>query len=255
MLSPLNSYLYGLILTDGNIYLTTRNRGRVSIELNSRDKELLEKLYNQIPNCALHERIRNTNYNSCSKTTILTNHQKQFRQFFIDHGIPTKNKSTNGSIPNTEYMVPDFWRGVYDGNGSIGYTQQNEPFISLATKSTPLANELFKLLREKFQITKNIKPNKRDHIYNIVLKNEDAIVFTNFIYHQATIYMQRKFNIYQTFQQWKRTKKHHIERSWSFEELTFIQTHTIEESIQHLNRTKSAIKTKLWRLNIQSNNN
>ena len=41
MLDPLDSYLYGLILTDGSIYLTSRNRGKICIELNRKDKELL----------------------------------------------------------------------------------------------------------------------------------------------------------------------------------------------------------------------
>ena len=35
------SYLFGLILTDGSVYLNTRNRGKITIELQKSDIQLL----------------------------------------------------------------------------------------------------------------------------------------------------------------------------------------------------------------------
>lgn len=187
------------------------------------------------------------------KSAILSNHRKSFRNKFIQAGMPVKNKGLIGSPPNTTYSESDFWRGVFDGNGSLGFTKTNEPFISLATKSIKLKTALCELLSTKFDIHKNIEPNKRDHIYNIVLKNEDAIQFCDFLYENSNICLQRKYNAYLQIKTWTRTKKRIKQQSWSKNEITYIQEHSIEESMQHLNRSKQSIKMKLWRIR-QSNN-
>lgn len=251
-MNKFESYLYGLILTDGSLYLQSRNRGRIAIELQASDIDLLYQLQQQIPHSSIHTRTRDTNFKKNYQSVIFTNYQKEFRDRFINYGIPLKNKKTIGTVPMVPYSINDFWRGVYDGNGSIGFTSKNEPFVSLVTKSEPLKEELCKLLASKFNIHKNINPNQRDKIFNIVLKNEDAIQFCDFLYENAPIYLQRKYDEYQKMKTWIRTKPRLREQSWSMAEIQYIQTHTIQESMTHLHRTKSSIKTKLWRIR-QSN--
>lgn len=248
MLTKFESYLYGLILTDGSLYFTTRNRGKVSIELNKKDTELLKKLQQRIPNSSVKPRTRNTNFKQHNESVIFTNYQKEFREFFVKNGIPKQNKSIYGNIPTTTFSEPDFWRGVYDGNGSLGFTANNEPFISLVTKSEPLKQSLLSLMKTKFGIIKNINPNRRDHVYNITLKNEDAIAFANFLYKNASLYMQRKYNAHLQMQTWTRNKPKLTQTSWSKTEIEYIKTHSIQESVEYLKRSKSSIKMKLWRL-------
>lgn len=254
VMNQFESYLFGLILTDGSVYLTTRNRGKITIEIQRSDIGLLEKIQQYIPESKVSTRKRNTNFKKDYESAIWSNHQLSFRTQMFNWGLPKHNKSIIGTTPNTDYSKSDFWRGVYDGNGSIGFTKQNEPFISLTTASKPLKNELCDLLLEQFNIHKNVNPNNRDHVYNIVLKNEDAIKFCNFLYNNATIYLQRKHNDYQQIRTWKRTKKRMKQQSWSPDEIKYIQTHTVIDSMKHLNRTEKSIKMKLWRLNKQSNN-
>ena len=108
-------------------------------------------------------------------------------------------------------------------------------------------------MSEKFNIYKNVHPNKRDKIYNIVLKNEDAISFANFMYENNNIHLKRKYDKYKQFSQWKRTKKRIRQKSWTIDDINFIKTHDIRESMIVLNRTEKSIKMKLWKLR-QSNN-
>lgn len=248
MLTPFESYLYGLILTDGSLYFGTRNRGKISIELNKKDAELLYKLQQQIPHSSVHPRTRDTNFKQHSETMVFTNSQKEFRDFFTKAGIPKKDKSIYGEPPKTFHHESDFWRGVYDGNGSLGFTSANEPFVSLVTKSEPLKIALFTLLEDRFNIHKIMRPNNRDRVYNIVLKNEDAMLFSDFLYNHASIYMERKYKEYLKIQTWIRTKPKISSKSWSDEEIDYIQTHSVKESMNHLNRTESSIKMRLWRL-------
>ena len=252
MLSEFQSYLYGLILTDGTIYETTRNRGRIQIELNVRDKELLEKLHKRIPS-TLTERQRDTNFKKNVCTATLSIFQKPIRDEIISWGIPKHDKSIAGTIPNQDYNESAFWRGVFDGNGSIGLTNLDRPFLSFAIKSEDLKDELIMLFNTRFDIRKNVNRNKRDSIYNICLFDEDAITFAEFLYQNASIYMERKFQKYIQNKTWKRTKKKMHQTSWSQYEINYIQTHSIQESMTVLKRTESSIKNKLYKLK-QSNN-
>ena len=61
-MNQFESYLFGLILTDGSVYLTTQNRGKITIELQRSDIELLEKIQQNIPESIISIRKRNTNF-------------------------------------------------------------------------------------------------------------------------------------------------------------------------------------------------
>lgn len=41
MIDKVNSYIFGLLVTDGSILLNTRNRGKVTIELSEKDEDII----------------------------------------------------------------------------------------------------------------------------------------------------------------------------------------------------------------------
>ena len=43
MLNEIESYIFGLLITDGSLYLTSRNRGKVSLEVSYIDLDIVEK--------------------------------------------------------------------------------------------------------------------------------------------------------------------------------------------------------------------
>ncbi len=57
------SYIYGLFQTDGHLYEQSRNRGKLTLEINSRDVDILESLDKIIPcNSYISSRKRVTNF-------------------------------------------------------------------------------------------------------------------------------------------------------------------------------------------------
>ena len=56
------SYVFGLLVTDGNLTLLERNRGQVQLEVNEKDKDICEKLFHLIPDSHLSSRERDTNF-------------------------------------------------------------------------------------------------------------------------------------------------------------------------------------------------
>ena len=112
-MNQFESYLFGLILTDDSVYLTTRNRGKITIEIQRSDIGLLETIQQHIPESKVSTRKRNTNFKKDYESAIWSNHQLPFRIQMFNWGLPKHDKSIIGTTPNTDYSKSDFWRGVY----------------------------------------------------------------------------------------------------------------------------------------------
>lgn len=245
------SYILGLLGTDGSLNISG-NKGKVTLEVNHKDKDIVEKLFSLIPNSSISERTRDTNlkknYSSCS----FVNYRKEFREELISFGFPLKDKTNTISTPSQKYSERDFWRGVIDGDGSVGFTANNFPFVSLVTKSESLKQAYCQMLYNNFNIEKNISRNKRDNVYNIMLNKEDAQKLCDYLYTDASLYLNRKYEKAMEVLKWIRPdnmKKISTRKKWDSVQDEYILTHTIEESMKHLDRTKKSIQTRLYRLN------
>lgn len=203
VLNSIDSYLYGLFLTDGHISEYTRNRGRISVELSYMDHELLEKIHKIYPESKLHIRERSTNFKKDYKGISINFHMKEFRDRFISYGLPLKDKSIVGDVPIVTYSERDFWRGVIDGDGSVCITASGFPVISLVIVGEALKNSYCSMLKNNFNIEKNVHRNKRDNIYNICVPYKNAIILGDYLYKDAELYLDRKYNKYLEFQNTK----------------------------------------------------
>ena len=203
------SYIFGLLITDGNLSLASRNRGRVTLEVSIKDKDIIDKLVSFIPGSTKISRSRNTNFKNSYESVSFRNYSKEFREFLINAGFPIKNKTINAGFPSIDFDQFSFWRGVIDGDGSLGFTSNQEPFISLVTKSETLKDQYLSFLKSNFSIEKKLKRNKRDNVYNIVVKNENAVQLGKMLYLDinSDLYINRKHELALQLQQWKRTKK------------------------------------------------
>lgn len=205
MLNRIESYIFGLLITDGSLSLYSRNRGRVSLELGEKDKDIIEKLIKEIPGSKIKFRERITNFSKgIFKSVLFTNHHLEFRTKLINWGFPIKDKTINASIPTEEFSEIDFWRGVIDGDGSIGLTSAGLPFVSLVTKSENLKNEYIKFLDKYLNLKKKVNRNKRDSIFNIMSNSGNAVKIVNLLYSDnPPIYLERKYNKYLDILKWK----------------------------------------------------
>ena len=242
------SFFYGLVLTDGTITTSTRNRGKIQIELSIRDRNILDKLHIIFPESKISIRQRSTNFSQNHESCIFSLFYKKYRDYFFKQGYPKCQKAINARPPNCEYSKCDFWRGVIDGDGSIGQIKNGDPYISLITKSEDLANSYLRLLEEEFGIIKICNKNKRDDCYNITVKNEDAITLGNFLYGDSHLYLDRKYQKYQQNLSWKRTKNKITRKYWSKEDDNFILSNSIDNSMMKLNRSRSSIACRKNRL-------
>lgn len=254
---PEHAYLFGFIQSDGHLSLDTRHphKGKLQIELSARDSELLAKIQEIIPvKTTITSRVRVTNFSKGEmvQTFTLLAYDMKFRQELEFLGVPRGKKSKEIAPPLSNFSEGDYYRGIIDGDGSLGLTSKNYPFVSLVTASDPLKEGYLgfikKVTGEDLQVTRN----KRDGVYNIMVTREASQTLTKALYYEGCISLDRKKNKAEDVLRWERPmytpKISYTRKRWTREEDAVVMKFSPEESSLKLNRTLKSVSTRKWRL-------
>ncbi len=249
--NPFYAYLFGLIQTDGHLYQNTRNRGRLSIELNERDEVILLEIQKLLPfYSSIRKRTRTTNFGTNTFVSLNVS-DKQFRDILEAWGLPSGKKSKIIKPPLEKFSKVDYFRGLIDGDGSLGLTANGFPFLSLITASPLIVEKYLKFIQQITGKAKTSKPNVRDKVSNIAVYKEDAQLVVKKLYYENCLAIPRKLAKANEVLAWKRPltmKKIENRKRWTIEEDLFIQQNLIENSMKVLNRSQNSIEMRLWRL-------
>ncbi|MFA6235137.1 MAG: LAGLIDADG family homing endonuclease [Bacteroidota bacterium] len=250
---PEISYLFGFLQADGHLAKGPGQKGRLRIELQARDGEILQRFAVLFPvHTCLKERTRDTNFKKNYSSISLTVYDLETRTALNQLGLPYGKKDTLVAPPKVPYSKSDYFRGLLDGDGSVGITANGLPFISWMTTSPVLAEGILDFIFEITGQTKTNNPNKRDHSFNIMVTNEKAQDLARFLYPEGCLALERKRA--KTFEMlaWERPKNMiqvtWEKRKWSTAEDEFILSHSLIESVNVLRRTEKSIKVRLSRL-------
>ena len=250
--NPVHAYLFGLIQTDGHLSQGTRNRGKLQIELSHRDADVLEQLAAAIPYYSrLSTRTRSTNFSSAHTSVTLCVCAKEFRDELVSLGMRAGRKSETIDVPPCEFSQADYFRGIIDGDGSLGFTANGYPFLSLCTASERLAAAYGSFTRNITGKEKSLRRNARDRMFNHVIFKEDAQAVAAVLYYEGCVAMARKMQAASAVRAWQRPqgmRKVHQKKFWTDEQDSYILTHAIAESACALRRTERSVKMRLWRL-------
>ena len=209
------AYFLGFLYADG--YNNT-DRNSVNLSLKEDDKEILEKLNNLLqPN----KPLQFVNTSNQRKKQGFGNSQNQYRLIIANKHISQrlvelgcgKAKTHNLKFPTEEqvpsHLVRHFVRGYFDGDGSVsGDKQKQFSFVGTTDFLLPLQHVLMKEL--DFSQTKFDKRHK-DRDNNIrslrYCGNNRCIVFRDWLYKDATIYLERKKNIFDSYISFERVQR------------------------------------------------
>jgi hypothetical protein len=254
---PAHAYLYGLIQTDGHLAQDTRNRGKLRLEMNEKDAAILERLTAIIPyHSHLRTRTRSTNFAAMYKSSILTVYAKEFRDELGKLGLMVGRKSQTVSAPSVEYVQADYFRGIIDGDGSLGLTANQFPFLALCTASEGLATAYLAFVEKLTGKDKRLARNTRDGVFNLTLYKEDAQTVVSILYYESCLAIPRKSEAAKIIQTWQRPdnmRKMSQKKFWTDEQDSYILSHSVEESALALRRTVQSVKMRLWRLRSSNN--
>ncbi|MCP2341450.1 LAGLIDADG family homing endonuclease [Actinomadura rupiterrae] len=251
---PEMAYLFGFLQADGNLYNSTRNRGRVSIELSQRDLPLLETFQRLVPYpSTITFRTRSTNFttNDPHRSAVWNLYDLEVRRTLEGLGLPPGKKSAVIKPPQPPFSEPDYVRALVDADGSVGFTGQGYPFVSFTTASPALSTYVCTKVFEVTGVRRNVQPNNRDGIYNLLLTSDPAVKFARWLYYDGCLALERKYTKAIEVAAWVRPegmRKRANPRRWTPEEDQVVLSMKTAEAATVLGRTERSVAIRRVRL-------
>lgn len=250
---PRYAYMFGFLQMDGTLTEASRNRGRLSVELAYRDVDLLRTFQQLTPyRSTLRERTRTTNFSASHRSATWSVHAREARETLVALGLPPGRKSRIVKPPRCPLARRDYLRGVIDADGSLGYTSQALPFLSLTTASTAIATYLCYSSREIIHAEKTPSRNARDGVYNVLYMREAAVAMVDHLYYPGCLALERKRKAAEAVRGWERPP-HLLRRSprrpwqpWEDELLRSLGDPAACAGT--LDRSEKGCRLRLWRL-------
>jgi hypothetical protein len=185
------AYLLGFLYADGSVH---KDNNMIKIEVHEKDQDILELfIQNIFNNCRPKIGIDREVYRYITITS------KQLKEDLIKHGC-TPQKTFTVSLPtlNNE-MLSHFLRGLYDGDGCI-CTTNNQVSVTLTGLGTFLKQiqDIYTSLNIRSYYVV-YKKNKK--IGDLCVRAVDEVnKLLRYLYSDARIYLQRKYQAYQVSQ-------------------------------------------------------
>jgi hypothetical protein len=224
----------------------------LSVEIGKRDEELLIELQKRLPfNSTISERVRRTNFSDEYVSVVWKVYDKRFRDFLESSGLPSGRKSKIVFSPVGGYSKIDYFRGLIDGDGSLGLTAKGFPFLSFVTASFEIAGEYLGFLKSITNKEKTTTANRRDNVFNIAVYKEDAQKVAQVLYYQNCLALPRKLEKAKVILSWQRPstmKTVENRKRWTEIEDDFILSNSIKDAMKKLDRSRSSVEMRLWRL-------
>ncbi|WTI42630.1 LAGLIDADG family homing endonuclease [Streptomyces sp. NBC_00589] len=250
---PNYAYMFGFLQADGHLSQQSRQRGRLTVEINTRDIELLREFQRLTPyNSSITERTRSTNFAEIHHSATWSVCSLEARTKLNQLGLPYGRKSKKITPPRVEFSRRDYLRGVIDADGSVGYTGKGFTFISLTTASTAIAAYLCFYAKKITGAERFIKRNTRDGIYNILYTKEAAQELGSHLYYRGCLSLERKQTAAESLATWLRPADMRIapdRRRWKeSEDRVLLSLNNDALAAQELGRSQKSCYIRLWRL-------
>ncbi|MFB7588512.1 LAGLIDADG family homing endonuclease [Streptomyces sp. NPDC056169] len=250
---PNYAYMFGFLQADGHMAAGTRLRGSLTVELNARDIQILREFQDLTPyNTSITERTRSTNFSESHHSATWTLCALEARTTLNQLGLPYGKKSKKITPPRVPFSRRDYLRGVIDADGSVGFTGQGLPFVSLTTSSTAVGAYLCHYAKKVTGAERRIKRNTRDGVYNILYTKEAAIRLAEHLYFPGCLALERKRSAAAALASWVRPpgmKVRPPRKPWTAEaDRILLTAPTLSQAAAELGRSQSSCKVRRWRL-------
>ena len=196
------AYWLGVLYADGNVSKNSSGTGQVF--LSSKDKEWVQLFLNSI----------NSTFNL--KQELHKKYNKYIWKAHITSNIMFTDLCTHGCIPNKSLIITfpqipnnlirHFIRGYFDGDGTIGVykylcnSSSKTVRSGICSGSKLFLEELTKHIPTKYKTIKCY-----NGVYRVMFSVNDTLLFCNYIYQDATIFLKRKKNIIINYLQERRS--------------------------------------------------
>jgi len=185
-----SSYIFGLILSDGNIaWNPQKGYYSITITASEKDKDHLESIRNLLSS------TKPLLYSSKTKSYRLIVNSKKLCQKLMQLGISPKKSLTLEFPKIPKNYLRHFIRGVIDGDGSVFYRDRKiSPYfcIRISSGSKKFLQKLVKIIKENINVNGNIrKIDKNVHLVEYSCSRGKKLA--RYIYSDANIFLKRKY--------------------------------------------------------------
>lgn len=185
-LSPDASYWLGFLLADGNIC-----NERLQVGIQARDRDHLYKLRGFLRSS------HPVSYKKSTNSYHFSIRSENLAASLYEHGI-TPRKSFTAKAP--DHLVGDrnFWRGVIDGDGSVGVASRSRGMKVYSMPIIQLCGSEY-ICSQFLDFCKNISPNCRSRvhksksIYAVSIAGRFATPILRKLYADCSVYLDRKY--------------------------------------------------------------
>jgi hypothetical protein len=249
---PACAYVFGFMQADGNHYAGAGQKGRIAVEIKATDVDLLRAMQAVLPwRTSVTSRSRSTNFARSYESAVLTLCSLDARTRLLELGLPTGRKSAIIAPPTVAFSHRDYLRGIWDADGSVGFTGTGMPFLSIVTASRGLASFVCSEIKCVTGASRTAKPNRRDGIMNIMISNDPAAEFAHWLYADSAIALERKRDAGLAVAAWTRpegmrARSNH--RRWTAAEDAVVLRMPVREAASLLGRTEKSVNIRRWRL-------
>lgn len=189
------AYFLGLLITDGCVHNTKGKQSLVSLTLKEQD----EYLINKFKECIKSNKIVTHDGRGCAELNILSNTMVSSLKRY---GV-CENKSLHTVFPSKIPldMCHHLLRGIFDGDGSISFyarpdRKAHTKAIRLCQGNEEFLIDIVDFLYKNCDIEKVNTYQEKDSLWSIAYrKNDSMIKLYNYLYQDATIFMERKKNL------------------------------------------------------------
>ncbi len=250
---PAHAYFFGFAQTDGCLYAGRGQKGRFSIELSVRDESVLHSfaaLFDVYSRVSYRE--RRTNFGP-HRSAVWSVSDLAFRRELVDLGLPSGRKAGTVAPPACPVSLPDYARGLLDGDGSVGFTRTGLPFVSFVTASRPLAEFFCAQALAVAGVHRTIGRNTRDGVFNPMVAGDPAAPFAAWLYPDGCLALERKQEAAARVAAWTRPAGMRARpafgaRRWTAAEDADVFIGSIREAAGRLGRSEKSVTIRRVRL-------
>ncbi|WP_405491735.1 hypothetical protein [Streptomyces sp. NBC_00096] len=250
---PRYAYMFGFLQADGHWSQGRGQKVKLAVEINARDIHLLRDFQQLTPfYSSITERVRATNFSERHHSATWTVCSLEARTIVNELGMPYGKKSLSIKPPRADFARPDYVRGIIDADGSLGWTAQGFPFLSLTSASTAIAAYLCHYGKKVTGTERTISRNTRDGVYNVCYYKETAQQLAAHLYYDGCPALAHKRANAESVQSWIRPADMRIappRRRWTVEDdQVLVRLGNPAAAASALDRTEQSCAMRLWRI-------
>lgn len=249
---PASAYVFGFMQADGHHRAGPGKKGSIVIEIKAQDADLLRAMQKVLPwPTSISFRTRSTNFKESAHYANLTLCSHAARVRLLELGLPCGRKSARIAPPPEPFSHSDYLRGLFDADGSVGFTGNGMPFLSIVTASPAIAEFTSAEILRTTGANRASRPNNRDGVMNIMVADDPAAALARWLYQDACIALVRKQAAGLAVAAWKRPagmRPWGARIRWTPQEDAIALRMPVPEAARELGRTVQGVNMRKWRL-------